>query len=185
MKETKVAKRYAKALFELALEMKILDQVMGDARLIYSVCENNRDFVLMLRSPVIKETKKNSVIRSIFGEKIHELTLKFMAIITQNNREGLIQEIASQFLELYKEFNNIISAGIQTAVKIDSETREKVLQVLRDQTKAKIELDETVSEELLGGFVLSFDDKQYDASILRQIKNLRKEFDINLYIKGF
>ena len=44
---------------------------------------------------------------------------------------------------------------------------------------------EEVKEELIGGFIFSYEDKQYDASILKRIKNLRKEFKHNLYIKGF
>jgi F-type H+-transporting ATPase subunit delta len=55
---------------------------------------------------------------------------------------------------------------------------------MKHQTEGEIELIEEIKKELIGGFVLSFKDKQYDASILRQIEDLKKEFDINLYIKG-
>ncbi|MCF8368102.1 MAG: ATP synthase F1 subunit delta [Bacteroidales bacterium] len=185
MRETRVANRYAKALFELSLEMEILEEIRKDAVLITSVCDQNRDFVAMLNSPVIKDAKKLSILSAIFEKKINKLTYKFLVIITKNKREKLIAEICRQFVIIYREFKNIITAHLETAHEIEPSTRKDLLTLLEDQTKADIELSEEVREELIGGFILSFDNKQYDASIMRQIKNLRKEFDVNLYIKGF
>jgi F-type H+-transporting ATPase subunit delta len=185
MKEIKVATRYARALFDLALEQKILEQVHKDAELIFEICKTNRDFILFLRSPVIKETKKVTVLKNVFEKNIHELTLKFLLIITKNRREAIIQDIAEMFLEIYREHKNIIRASVTTAVPIDKEIRDRMIKIMEEQTKAHIELTELVDEEIIGGFIMNFDDKQYDASVLRQIKNLVKEFDVNLYLKGF
>ena len=74
-----------------------------------------------------------------------------------------------------------MSAGLKLACRAGLEPATTKLTV----SDSTIELTEELDEKLIGGFVLSFDDKQLDASILRQIKNLKKEFDINLYIKGF
>lgn len=185
MKEIKVSSRYAKALFELAHEMKVEDRIRKDAELIASVCAQNREFDLMLRSPVIKELKKMAILKAVFEKSLHEITFKFMMIITRNNRESLIREIAEQYIVIYKKYNNILTAALATAVPISADVREKIMLQLVDHDKSKIELTEDLNESLIGGFVLSFGDNQYDASILRKIKNLHKEFDINLYEKGF
>lgn len=185
MRETIVSNRYAKALFELALEMKILEPIYHDNLLIQNVCRQNHDFVTMLRSPVIKDRKKLSILREIFEKKIHELTFKFMAIITKNSREGLLAEIAKQFIDIYKEYKNIVPAHLSTAAPIDDETRKMIISLLEDRTNTTIELTEEIHDELIGGFVLNMQDKQYDASVLKQIKNLKKDFKVNLYIKGF
>ena len=68
---------------------------------------------------------------------------------------------------------------------MDEKIKREILGLLKERSGSNIELTENVDEELIGGFMLSFDDKQYDASLQRQIKNLKKEFDINLYSKGF
>ncbi len=185
MREIKVAHRYAKALFELAIEMNNVEVVLKDAELIRKVCRENREFLLMLRSPVVKENIKVNVIREIFSKHIHEITYKFLVIITRNRREELIPEIAEELIAIYKEFKNIVPATITTATGLDNETKEKILALLRKHTNAEIELTEEIRDEIIGGFVLTFRDKQYDASIRRMIQNLHKEFDVNLYIKGF
>lgn len=185
MKETKIANRYAKALFDFALEQKVLEQVKKDMDLIVSVCFSNRDFRLMLTSPLIFPAKKEAIITEIFGKHIQEMSLHFLTIITRKRREAFIEGIAKQFIEQYKEYKNITTAELATAQKLDKDLRDKVVAELEGQTKGEIELIEKVKEELIGGFVLSYKDFQYDASIKRQIKKLRKEFDTNLYIRGF
>ena len=73
MKESRIANRYAKALFELAIEMNLLEAIRADAELIDRVCMENREFVLMLRSPVIRSDKNwpssrqylNNIFRSL------------------------------------------------------------------------------------------------------------------------
>ncbi|MCD4698475.1 MAG: ATP synthase F1 subunit delta [Bacteroidales bacterium] len=185
MKEARVANRYAKALFDLSIEMNLVENIRNDAVLIAKVCKQNRDFVAMLNSPVIRDAKKLSIISEIFEKHVHELTFKFMAIITYNKRESLIEEISNQVVIIYREYKNILSAQLETAYEVDASTRSEIISLLKKQTKAEIDLSEEVREELIGGFVLSFDDKQYDASILKQIKNLKKEFEVNLFIKGF
>lgn len=185
MREIKLANRYARALFDLAKEKNLVEAIKDDAVLIFNVCKENRDFVLLLQSPVIKDSKKIAIVKDIFEKNLHQLTYKFIIIIARNGREYLIPEIANQIITIYKEYKNIIEAKLVTAVKLDKEIRKQFMSLMEERTKAEIELTEEVDEDLIGGFVLSYDDNQYDASILRQIKNLHREFDINLYIKGF
>ncbi len=185
MKDIKVARRYAMALFELAIEMKVEEQVFADAELIIDVCEQSKDFVFMLRSPIIKDAKKLAIIKDIFEKKLNVLTFKFLIVITRNKRESIIREIAEQLVVLYQEYKNIIPVKLTTAIKMDASTRVKILNLLSEKSDATVKLTESVDEDMIGGFVLEFDDKQFDASVLRQIKNLKKEFEVNLYIKGF
>ena len=185
MKITRVANRYAKALFDLSVELNLLEQVRADMELVLSVCEQNREFVLMLKSPVIKESKKQAILSGIFEKKVHELTYKFIRVITHNKREEIIMEISRQFIRIYKEYKSILPTTLTSAVELDAGTRDQIVTLLSDRAHAQIELTEKVDEKIIGGFILEFDDSQYDASVLRQIKNLEKEFDVNLYIKGF
>lgn len=185
MKEIKLASRYAKALFDLALEQDLLESVKADMDLVVSVCEQNKDFRLMLHSPIIYSDRKEKIISLIFEKHFQQMSLFFLYLIIRKNREAFIEPISKQFIEQYKEFKNITTATISTAVKLDQNITEEVVELLEDQTKGEIELIEETKEELIGGFVLAYKDFQYNASIQKQIKELKKEFDINLYIRGF
>lgn len=185
MRETKVGNRYAKALFELSIEMNLLEQVFADIKLFLQVCQQNRDFLLLLKSPVIHDKKKTAILREIFEKQVSELSIRFLELITRNRRESILPVIAEQFIKIYQEHKNILPTNLTTAVKLDAETRDKIVGLLGERAEATIDLTEFVDEELIGGFILEFEDMQYDASVQRKIKNLRKEFDVNLYIKGF
>lgn len=185
MKEKLIANRYAKALFELALEKGLLDPVKNDMESLLGVCKTNRDFTSLLRSPVIKADKKTAIITEIFKDRFSELSFKYLLLITRKRREYFLPGIAEEYIELYREHNGIISATLTSASKADEKTRDKVVGLLKKHTRAKIELTEEINPDIIGGFILTFGDSQYDASLLRQIKRLKKEFDINLYIKGY
>ncbi len=185
MKESKIANRYAKALFDLALEQKVLDQVKEDMELVVSVCRQNKDFVMMLQSPIIFTDKKEAILKEIFEKKLQQISFFFLLIITRKNREAILDEIAQQFVIIYKEFKNITMARLTTAAELDKNISDKVISLLKEQTKGEIELEQEIDKDLIGGFVLSYDDKQYDASIKKQIKELKKDFDQNLYIREF
>ena len=94
--------------------------------------------------------------------------------------------MALAFVDLYKDYKGILTTIVKTAVPVTDEIRKKILEIMNDQTKGSIELIEEVKEDLIGGFVLQWKDRQYDASILNQINKMKKGMAmINLYKKGF
>jgi F-type H+-transporting ATPase subunit delta len=185
MRETRISIRYAKALFELSLEQNSLEQVNQDMALVREVCLQNKDFRLMLSSPIIKTDKKQSIIHDLFGTKVGKLTLAYLNIIAAKRRENFIEPITEQFLAFYKDHKGMISAVLTTAVPSDNVIREKVSQMVRSVTKKEVDLVEDIKKEIIGGFVLRFGQYQYDESIRTKIMKLKREFNINIYEKGF
>ena len=113
------------------------------------------------------------------------MSLFFLFLITRKKRESVIESIALQFVELFKEYKNITTALLSTAVDLDQNIKDKVVKLLKEQTKGEIELLDKVDKELIGGFVLNYKDKEYNASIKKQIEALKRDFEENLYIRGF
>lgn len=177
-----VASRYAKSLVDLAVETKQLEEVREDMRLIKKVCIENREFVIMLESPVVKTDKKMAIFKSVFGGKIAVTTQAFLDIVAMKRREGLIDDIAYSFDEQYKAHRNITSAVITTAIKLDEATKNKVLEIIQKSYTGEIELIEKVDKDLIGGFVLTVNDKQVDTSIKRKLINFKKNFSGNPYL---
>jgi F-type H+-transporting ATPase subunit delta len=184
MKESRIAIRYAKALFDLSLEKDNIERVYEDMMLVLDVCRSNKDFRLLLSNPVVRTDKKISVIRAIFDQHIEKMSLLFLEIITKAGREDFIEHISDQYISLYKDYKGIIATTLQTVVKIDDKIREQLINLLEKQTNSSIELIEELDEDLIGGFVFKYGNLEYDASIRKQIQRLRKEFESNLYVRG-
>ena len=184
MNTSLIAQRYAKAIFDLALEMNVVEEVKDDMELIHTVCADSHDLRLMLKSPVIRPEKKMKVLEEIFGREVNEMSLRYLMIVTRKKREMYIPQIATGFIEVYKQFKNIFTVHLSSASALTDELRRKVIALLEDQTKGSIDLHEEVKKDLVGGFVLSYDDYKYDASITYQLKKLKKAAaEMNFYVR--
>lgn len=107
MAETKVGRRYAQSLMDLAMENKISGQVNDDMLLVANTCAENRELSLLLRNPIINTDKKDAIIKAIFGGKVNNLTLSFMDIITRKGRESHLEEIARAYTTMFKIFETL------------------------------------------------------------------------------
>ena len=181
-----IAARYSRAFFELAVERNELEQVLRDMALISGLSKVNKDFRRMLKSPVISTHKKQVILRDIFKGHVAEMTSVYLSVITRKKREAYIDEIATEFVELYKDYKGILTTRLKSAAPVSDELRKEVVGLMNKKTGKEIDLVESVNEELIGGFILQWKDIQYDASILNQINKMKRELTrVNLYVKGF
>lgn len=175
MNESLISARYAKAFFETAKEKKLIEVFKTDIQLVLDVCLKSTDFNLLLESPVVKTSKKEELLSSIFEGKINKLTMNFLLLIVKNKREIHIPGISRNFLALARKDQNIKSATLITATKMTAETLAEIGKILEKQLKAKVELSSQVDAEIIGGLVLRIDDKQYDASVATQISKIKQK----------
>ena len=185
MKQSKITTRYAKSLLGLVLEKNLLEETVNDMKLIKSVCSTNKDFSLLLKSPIVKTDKKLSIFNKIFTDTLNELSISFVNIITTKKREMHLEGIAESFIIQYKSYKKIETATVTTAVQIDDQTRNEILSYISKHGNTNIELTETIDKNIIGGTIITMGDKQLDTSISRTIKELRQKFNKNLYIKDF
>ncbi len=182
MRVTLLAKRYAQALFDLAVENNILEEVAQDMILVKSVLDESRVLRKLMSNPVIDYSKKIKVLDRIFDKKIQKLTHKFLQLITRKGREVYITFIATAFDEIYKEYKNILLVKLTTAIAVDEKIKKEILDKLAQVTDMNLEVTEIVDQELIGGFKLNFEDYQYNNSVKKQLQRLAKVFSENLYI---
>ena len=90
MKQSKITTRYAKSLLGLVLEKNLLEETVNDMKLIKSVCSTNKNFRLLLKSPIVKTDKKLSIFNKIFSDNLNELSMSFVNIITTDESNNSI-----------------------------------------------------------------------------------------------
>jgi len=183
MSVQRIATRYAKSLITLADETGVLDNVLEDVQSFVEVCKI-RDFELMLKSPIVNADKKEKIFEKIFAGKYNKLTLAFLNILLKKGREPLLADIAKEFIVQHKKLKHISSVTLTTAAKLSSATVDAIHKKLQDSnvTDNNVELQTLVKPELIGGFVVEFEDKLYDASVAHKLSLLKKEFKDNQYI---
>jgi F-type H+-transporting ATPase subunit delta len=176
MKGVRAAIRYAKALQQLAQEQQLLDTVIVDVKLIHNTIVENKELALMLQSPLIKADKKSNVLTAIFDNKVNAQTLKFLQLVVAHKRERALQVICEEFIKVYNTIKNIAIVEVTTTSALTDALRvELITKIKTDYSLFAVELVEKIDTSLVGGIVLRIGDKQLDASIRRQLNDIKQE----------
>ena len=183
MSNARLAGRYAKSLLGLAQEQGQLEVVYADMKYIHAVCNASSEFVNLLRSPIIKADQKNSIINSVTKDKVSLLTNSFTVLLVKKGRERDLPEMATAFIEQYNALKGIHQVSLTTAVAISDDLKQAIEQKIKNETQFKtVELTTHTNEDLIGGFVLSFDNNLIDASIKRDLLDIKKQFLSNEFV---
>jgi len=174
MNDGKISVRYAHALFQSALEKKILDKVYRDMIMVLEVC-SVPEFKELLKSPIIRPSKKAEIIHNTIGGNIDKLTGSFIALIVKNGREIFLPGIAREFIRATKEFNGITESVLTTAVKVNEDVKKRISDLIADIFKTKVELSEVIDRDIIGGFILKIEDNYIDASVRNKLRKIEKE----------
>ncbi len=182
----RVSSRYAKSLLLLATELNVVNEVNQDVNTISQDLEHASDLSALFKSPIISIDKKTSVIESLYGGKLNKVTLQFLQLLINKKREGGIKEILSSFIDQYRAVNNIGKLVIISASPLTDSVREK----LTSEVKASMKMDDMIVEEkvdtsLIGGFILEYAGKRYDASVKNKLERIEASFNKNLYIENY
>jgi F-type H+-transporting ATPase subunit delta len=183
MSNVRLATRYAKSIIGLAIERGELEKVFADMQWLQAVCKSNRDFISMLRSPVIKSDIKGKIVKAIAQDNIGELTNAFIHLLINKGRESALPEITTAFIQQYKEFKKIYTVKLTTAFSVSDDVKKSFVDHIRSTTEMQnIELETVVNEDIIGGFVLQTGDKMVDASVAYDLKEIARQFENNDFI---
>ncbi len=183
MNNPRLAVRYAKSLLDLAVEKDQLDVVYNDIKLLQSICKSNPDFITLLNSPIISEHKKNSIIDAVTVGKLSAITTAFIKLLGVKSRESNLPEIVTAFLEQYNTVRQIHKVKLTTAIPINDELKNSFLKKIKASNNIEnIELETTVDDKIIGGFVFEMEGRLVDASVSRDLKDVKKQFQNNDYI---
>lgn len=185
MSNARAAHRYAKALLDLSIERNELDAVQSDLNLVKASMSESREFRNLLASPVIKPRQKAKILNEVFSGSLTETTNKFMALLVDHGREGMMAEVIKSFHTMYLKAKGITHAKVTTSTALTAPLREKFMSMVKEMTGLEVELEEKVNAELIGGFVLRVGDKQIDTSVAGQLHELKQQYKDNLYVADY
>ena len=183
MPNPRLASRYAKSLIGLALEKGQLEKVYADMVWLQKVSRSNRDFVNVLRSPVIKADTKKKIVDAVTKGNVSEMTSAFNTLLITKGRESVLPEIVTAFIAAYKEHKNIHVVKLTTAAPVTEAVKKAIIeQVKKTAGFEQIELEEKVDPAIIGGFVLQAGDKLVDASVAYDLRAIARQFENNDFI---
>jgi F-type H+-transporting ATPase subunit delta len=183
MSNARLAGRYAKSLLDLAIEQGQLETVYADMKYVQAVCKASMELVNLLRSPIIKADQKISILTAVTKDKVSVLTASFNVLLVKKGREGELPEVANAFIEQYNALKGIHQVTLTTAVEVSDDIKKSIEQKVKSSNEfGSVELTTLTNPDLIGGFVLEFNNNLLDASVLRDLKDIKKQFLNNEFI---
>jgi len=175
MNDSRLASRYARALFLLAKERNQVEIVKQDLSKLTSLLTDSPEFKWILESPVIMSSEKERVVESALSGVVEPITLQFLRLLIHHRREGHLSSICRMFTELYKTDQGILDAMVESAIPVDVKFLDGLKKRLEESSHRKIDMKTETNEALIGGFILTLEDQQLDASVQSKLKRIKQE----------
>jgi len=184
MASSRLARRYAKALIEMAVQHDTVERITADVRELLANIAASRELSLLFQSPVIKPELKKKVIGEIYRGKLNDLTLMFMEVVIDKRREQWIADMMNAYVVLYNELKGIVPVNVITATEMNEELEAEFKAMMQKEFGIdKMEMSKEVNREIIGGFILQFEDKRYDASVQNMLDQIRKDLHNQVNVK--
>lgn len=174
MLHSRVASRYASALLGAARQANMLDAVRKDIDLLKLSVSVSRELVNFLKSPIISADKKTGAFKNMFESQVSALTMNFLLLLVEKTREAELPQIIVSFNEQYNALQGIVEAHISSAIELDEQQKQAILDKVRRYTGKTIVPDYRIDPSLIGGFQVRIGDSIMDGSVKQQIENLKK-----------
>ncbi len=182
MRAAGLARRYAKALADVAAEQQLLEAVGRDLYAIAETMKRTREIATFFASPAVALTDKRRVLQTIAdGVGVKPLSAKFLNLILEKRRLPHLGEIALAYEELTDDRLGRGKATVTSAIPLSEPVVRGLKERLRTATGKEIYLETRVDPAILGGFVAQIGGTIYDGSVRTQLKKVREHLLKNEY----
>ena len=178
MRYIKVARRYAKALLNAAIEQNALSAVKEDSRRIQNLIKTSQDFNDFLSNPIIQPQFKQDIFQQIFESTIHPLTLKFLYLLAQRQRERPLELILQEFTSETNEYAGIMVAHVTSVIPLTNEQMAQLNQRLSAYSGKSVQTEAELNPQIKGGFIVRLGDTIFDGSVATQLERLRESLAV-------
>jgi ATP synthase F1 delta subunit len=169
-----IAQVWARALFEVAKEHDLLDQVREDLRAFVDALNDSRDLMVFFFSPYFStQEKKDGLKRAVSGGE--PVFMNFLEALIERHRMPALFRINARYEILWEDERDLLPVEVTSAVELDKATVSSIGDRIGEQTKRTVELSSKVDPDILGGIVLRVGNVILDASIRNRLEQLRKQ----------
>jgi F-type H+-transporting ATPase subunit delta len=174
MSDVTVAKRYAKALFEIAKEQNNIPQVEQDLRTVVTVIKENGDVQKLLLHPNIDKAAKTNLLKQLFEGKVVDSVLSTLLLLIDRGREEILPHLLADYIKISNEALGQATAIVYTPFALSESEAQNVAAHFGKLTGKTIRVENVIDPSLLGGMQVRIGDRLYDGSLSGKLNRLEK-----------
>ncbi|MDE5629676.1 MAG: ATP synthase F1 subunit delta [Muribaculaceae bacterium] len=177
MNQGLLPRRYAKALYEVAVERNDDTALYTLMQKLVEAFSQTPGLASTMANPFVEPADKCRLVdTAVYADGIRNSSFDdFVKLLVQNKRLDIIREAALAYIELYRQKNSIYRVDIRSAAPLKAEMRTRLENILRKHIgEGTLEIEYTVDPSLIGGFTVTVNSERLDASVSTELKNLRR-----------
>lgn len=172
--DTRVAKRYARALFGASKAHGIIASVDDDLNGICGVIASSDKLRQIIYGPDVPREDKMALLERLFSDRVTALTMQVVRLLLEKRRENELEFIRLEFNELRRKHENIIFAKITSAYEIDDDSRQRIIKKISESTGKSVEAVFDIDARLVGGIKVAYDNYVLDGSVRGHLDRLKE-----------
>lgn len=179
MLTAQLAKRYAKALFEVASEEKQLDAFGAQLAELHETIADHAELEKFINNPRVKKEAKKDLVRKLFEKQLSPFVYNFLRLLIDKRRENILQGVLAEYKNLANAAQNIVPAEVTVAHPLVKKQETQLIEKLKTITGKDVVIETKVDQSILGGVIVRIGDKLIDGSVTRQLETLQKQLLAN------
>jgi len=175
LKSDVIARRYARALYDLGKEEGKEKQFLDDLQSMIQVMDTSEELKSILESPLYDIVLKKRILKEIaLQASVSAYSMNFLNILLDKDRFNVLVEILDAYKQILDEISGRVRARITCAAKLDDTQMKTVAQTLSKVFKKEVDMDVSVDPSLIGGMIAEVEGMIYDGSVRTQISKLKQ-----------
>jgi len=173
-----IAFRYAKALYDFSKDNGEEEVVLHELKQLRTQLLAVPDFLPALQSPMVDGFVKLKLMQTAVGETPSTSMERFFKLLVNHRRENSLLDICRAYKRVYDKEKGIVMVQITTAVPLDQKQQEAFKLKLEESSGKQIEVRFLINPAIIGGYVMTTDEKRLDASVKSQLQTIQKKLTI-------
>lgn len=171
--DSRVASRYAQALFDVASQQNIVTAVSDDLNGIVGVMDHDARFKSLISNPSFNRENKLKLMEAVFADRVTALTMQLLRLLLEKRRETLLAEVAKQFETLRRNASNTLFAQVTSAAELSDAERTALVQKLEQSSGQRVEATFSLDADLIGGVRVQLGNTVLDGSVRGTLDRLK------------
>lgn len=164
---------YAKALFDLAKDKNLLTDIKTDMSSLLDAVNNSPEFKDLISNPTMNKTSKIELFSKLFSGKLKAETSSFLTLLITKGRMAELGSVCESYIHMVNTESNTVLVKLTTASQITDEAKNQIAS--KALGTAKYEVETIVNPDIIGGYILEFDNKMIDQSLSTKINIIKKD----------
>jgi F-type H+-transporting ATPase subunit delta len=169
---THISRNYARALFDLAVESSLMDDIEQDLRAARDALWIDREVRAFLSNRLISRVTKKNLVRTGFEGKVDAQLVTFLFLLVDRGRVGLLGEICEEFERLCRLARGMRKVTVYSPFPLDSEEKTLITRSLEKRLSAHVALETEIRPSLIGGVVAESEGQEIELSIEGRLRDL-------------